>query len=109
MLFKPRELRRGLEEVVLCRLEPGHNPVEDREKPPLEMIQQARMLLPGVPILVLSIHPEDVYALRVLKAGASGYLTKDSASDELIRAVRTLLKGKRFLSDNLADRLACVM
>jgi DNA-binding NarL/FixJ family response regulator len=75
-------------------------------KPPLEMIQQARMLLPGVPILVLSIHPEEVYALRVLKAGASGYLTKDSASDELIRAVRTLLKGKRFLSDNLADRLA---
>jgi DNA-binding NarL/FixJ family response regulator len=75
-------------------------------KPPLEMIHQARLLLPGIPILVLSIHPEEVYALRVLKAGASGYLSKDSASDELIRAVRTLLKGKRFLSDNLADRLA---
>ncbi|REJ84465.1 MAG: DNA-binding response regulator [Bacteroidetes bacterium] len=57
------------------------------------------------PILVLSIYPENQYAMRVLKSGASGYITKDSAPAELIKAVRTILKGKKYISHEMAQYL----
>jgi two-component system, NarL family, invasion response regulator UvrY len=58
------------------------------------------------PILMLSAHPEDQYALRVLKAGASGFLNKESATDELLAAVSKVLSGKKYISANVADKLA---
>ena len=59
-----------------------------------------------VPVLVLSMHPEDQFAIRALKAGASGYLTKESAPEELIKAVNKILAGGKYISDTLAEKLA---
>src|SRR6202011_1289357 len=61
---------------------------------------------PKLPILVLSMHPEDQYGKRVLKAGASGYMNKESAPEELIKAVRKLLAGGRYVCRALAETLA---
>jgi two-component system, NarL family, invasion response regulator UvrY len=72
----------------------------------LDIIKDVRQEHPDVAILVLSMHPEDQYAIRVLKAGASGYLTKESAADELITAIRKVASGGRYVSASLAERLA---
>jgi DNA-binding NarL/FixJ family response regulator len=65
-----------------------------------------KQLRPRLPVLFLSVHPEEQYASRVLKAGGSGYLTKDSAPDQLVDAVRKVLKGGRYVSPAFAERLA---
>lgn len=72
----------------------------------LDAVSQIKAEKPKMPLLVLSIHPEDQYALRAFKAGASGYLSKDSAPEELIKAVRKLLDGKKYITPIVADRLA---
>lgn len=72
----------------------------------LEVLQQIRQNYPKLPVLILSVHPEDQYALRVMRAGASGYLNKDSASDELVKAIHRLLLGKKYITPELAERLA---
>ena len=59
-----------------------------------------------MPVLVLSVHPADQYALRALRAGASGYLTKDLAADELVNAVRLVTRGERYLTPAVANQLA---
>jgi two-component system, NarL family, invasion response regulator UvrY len=72
----------------------------------LDALQQIKQIYPELPVLILSIHPEEHYALRVLKAGASGYLSKGSASDELVKAVQTVLLGKKYISASVAEKLA---
>ena len=72
----------------------------------LEVLKEVKRLHPGVPVLILSMHPEEEYAVRAFRAGASGYLTKDSAADELVQAVRTVLAGRRYLSASLTEMLA---
>ena len=72
----------------------------------LEVLKQLRREQARVPILVLSMHPEDQFALRAIRAGASGYLTKSGAVDELATAIRTVVAGGHYLSRWLADRLA---
>ena len=72
----------------------------------LEVLQDARRLYPDLPILILSSAPEDQLAMRVLKAGANGYLNKQIASKELLNAVRKILAGGRYVSAALAVRLA---
>ena len=72
----------------------------------LDILKQLRSERPKLPVLVLSMHSEDQYAMRVLKAGASGYLTKDSAPDELVKAIRKVVSGGRYVSSLLAERLA---
>lgn len=72
----------------------------------LDIIKDVRRENPDVAILILSMHPEDQYAVRVLKAGASGYLTKESAADELIAAIRKVATGGRYVSATLAEKLA---
>lgn len=72
----------------------------------LELVKELRRRFPQRPVLVLSMYPEDQYALRVLKAGAAGYLTKESAAEELINAIRKVAKGGRFVSAALGERLA---
>ncbi|MBL4658187.1 MAG: response regulator transcription factor [Flavobacteriales bacterium] len=71
----------------------------------LETLKEIRTTHPKLPILMLSVYPEDQYAIRSLKAGASGYLTKDSAPEMLLQAIDKLLKGEKFISPNLAHRL----
>ena len=72
----------------------------------LDVLKQLRSERPKLPVLVLSMHSEDQYAVRVLKAGASGYLTKDSAPDELVKAIRKVVSGGRYVGSCLAERLA---
>jgi len=72
----------------------------------LELLTDIKELKPNIHILVLSIHPEDKFALRTLKAGASGYLCKDTALDELVIAIRKVHTKGRYLSTNLAEQLA---
>ena len=72
----------------------------------LEILKQLKIEKPQIPILVLSVYSEDQYALRTLKAGASGYLSKDTASDKLIEAVKKVIDGRKYISSTLAERLA---
>lgn len=72
----------------------------------LDVLKELKASSPHTPALVLSMHPEDQYAVRALKAGAAGYLTKESAPDELVRAIRKVLSGGKYVSDSLAERLA---
>lgn len=72
----------------------------------LEVLKQLRSLECDIPVLILSIHPEKQYATRALSAGAAGYLTKDSAPDELVAAIREIAQGKKYITASLAARLA---
>lgn len=72
----------------------------------LEVLKQLRTLRPDLRVLILSMYPEKQYALRVLKAGAAGYLTKDSAPDELIAAIRQVAGGGRYVTQALTQKLA---
>jgi DNA-binding NarL/FixJ family response regulator len=72
----------------------------------LEILKQIKSIQPESKILILTMHSEDQYAVRVLKAGASGYLTKEMASDEIGAAVKKILAGGRYVSSSLAEKLA---
>ncbi len=71
----------------------------------LDLVKQLRAEYPSLPILVLSMHPEDQYAVRVLKAGAAGYLTKEAAERDLVQAIRRVAGGGRYLTPVLAESL----
>jgi two-component system invasion response regulator UvrY len=72
----------------------------------LDVLKQLKIDKPHVPVIILTIHPESQYALRILKAGASGYLTKESAADELIKAIRKVHRGGKYISQTLAEKIA---
>jgi len=72
----------------------------------LEVLSQLKSERPTLPVLIMSIHDEEPYALRVLKAGASGYLMKDSLPEELIKAIRKITSGGKYISPSIAERLA---
>lgn len=72
----------------------------------LEILRQIKNTYPEIKVLILSVHPEDQYAIRAFKEGASGYLTKDSAPDELINAVRKIITGGKYVSPAFAEKLA---
>jgi DNA-binding NarL/FixJ family response regulator len=87
----------GFELVVLDISMPGRGG--------MDALKEMRALTPDVPVLVLSQHAEEQYAIRALRAGASGYLTKDCAADELVRAVRKAISGGKYVSEGLAEKL----
>lgn len=72
----------------------------------LDALNELRHRRPKLPVLVLSIHPEDQFGLRVLKAGAAGYMTKETAPDELVKAIRKVFAGGKYLSPTLAEIIA---
>jgi DNA-binding NarL/FixJ family response regulator len=72
----------------------------------LDVLRELRHLAPKLPVLILSVHSADQYATRALRAGASGYLTKESAPEELVQAIRRVVAGGRYLSTEAAERLA---
>ena len=72
----------------------------------LDLLKELKLEWPKLPVLVLSAHPEDQFAVRALKAGAGGYLTKESAPEELAKAIRKILAGGRYVSPTLAEKLA---
>lgn len=93
------ETRKEPWDVILLDISmPGRNGIET--------LKQLRAEGVKAPILMLSMHPEDQYGVRVLKAGASGFLSKDSATDELLTAVHRVLSGRKYISASVAEKLA---
>jgi DNA-binding NarL/FixJ family response regulator len=78
--------------------------LEDRSG--LDILKQVKAYWPELPVLILTMHREDEYALRALRAGASGYLTKKSAPTELVAAIQKVASGGKYVSESLAERLA---
>lgn len=75
------------------------------EKNGLDTLIELKALYPKLPVIILSVFPEDHYGIRFLKAGASGYLGKASASDQLVEAIRKVVKGGKYISPALTDKL----
>ena len=93
------EVRQHHWDVVLLDLQmSGHDG--------LDLLATMRTERPEMPILVVSAHPEDQYAVRVLRAGASGYVTKEAAPDVLIHAIKRVAAGGRYISETVAEQLA---
>jgi two-component system invasion response regulator UvrY len=74
--------------------------------PFLDTLRDLRARYPSIRVLVLSVHPENQWAVRALKAGASGYLTKDHSPDQLLEAIRRVYRGGKYVSPTLAEQLA---
>jgi len=72
----------------------------------LDTLKQLKQERPELPVLILSMHPEEQYAVRALKSGAAGYLTKASAPDELIKAIKKIYMGRKYINSSLAEKLA---
>jgi DNA-binding NarL/FixJ family response regulator len=72
----------------------------------LDALTQIKQMAPQLPVLIMSMYPEDQYALRVLKAGASGYLGKDNIHDDIIEAIQSVQLGKKFITPAVAEKLA---
>ena len=86
-------------DVVICDLDmPGRSG--------LDIMRQIKEIAPKLPVLIVSIYPEDQYAVRVLKAGAAGYVSKDAATEELAEAVRRVLQGRKYISPSMAEIIA---
>lgn len=93
------KIREGDYDVVLLDISmPGRSG--------LEVLKDIRAERPKLPVLILSMHSEEQYAVRALRAGASGYLTKASAPDELIGAIRKVSRGRKYVTASLAEKLA---
>ncbi|HKC35379.1 MAG TPA: response regulator transcription factor [Chitinophagaceae bacterium] len=86
-------------DVIICDISmPGRSGVD--------ALEQIKQIKPGIPVLMMSMHHEDQYALRVLKAGASGYLNKSSVHEELIKAIHTVRIGRKYITPSIAEKLA---
>src|SRR5215210_6064562 len=72
----------------------------------LDLVQHIKQNFPRLPVLILSIHPEEQYAIRALKAGAAGYLNKEAAPEELVMAVQRVLQGRKYISASIAEKMA---
>ena len=86
-------------DVVICDLDlPGRSG--------LDAMLQIKEIVPKLPVLIMSIYPEEQYAKRLLKAGAAGYVSKDAATEELTKAVRMVLQGRKYISPTVAELIA---
>jgi len=72
----------------------------------LEVLKEIKRARPRLPVLILTMHPEDQFAMRLFKAGAAGYLTKESAGEALVGAIKKVVEGGRYISPSLAERMA---
>jgi DNA-binding NarL/FixJ family response regulator len=88
----------GYDLVVLDMKMPG--------KSGLDVLKEIKQHQPKLPVVILSMHPEEQFAIRAMRAGASGYLTKECAGEELVLAIRKALKGGKYISESLAQILA---
>ncbi len=99
----------GLTAVKMCREHPYHVLLLDialPDKSGIEILKQIKKELPDIAVVMLSMHPEDQYAIRSLKAGASGYLNKQSAPKELVSAIRQVALGLKYINASVAQELA---
>ena len=75
----------------------------------LDILRELRLLHPKLPVLILSVHPEELYAISVLKAGADGYMTKLCVPEELVKAVKTVIDSGKYISPSIAEKLATTL
>jgi DNA-binding NarL/FixJ family response regulator len=86
-------------DVVICDMSmPGRSG--------LDALSQLKQIAPKLPVLIMSMYPEDQYALRVLKAGAAGYLGKETIHDDIIKAIETVRLGRKYITPGIAEKLA---
>lgn len=92
-------IRHNIVDIIILDISmPGRNG--------LEILKDIKRDYPFLPVIVLSMHPEDQYAIRVFKAGAAGYMTKESAPEELVKAIRKACSGGKYISPQVAELLA---
>lgn len=94
-----RQLRLGAPDVVILD-------IAMPDKSGIDVLKIIHKEKPKLPVLILSMYPEDQYAVRLIRAGASGYLTKESAPEQLVMAIRTLAQGRKYLTPQVAELLA---
>jgi len=94
-----------IKEVMLHDWDLVISDLEMPGKSGLEALEQIKLIKPRLPVLILSIYTEDLYAVRVLKAGASGYMNKNAAPYELINAVKRISLGKKYITPEIAEKL----
>lgn len=114
-------LKEAFPSIIITEVENGHEALLQTQKQiwdailldismpgrnGMETLKQMRLNGVKAPILILSMHSEDQYAIRVIKAGASGYLNKETATEELLNAVHKVLSGKKYISQTVAEKLA---
>ncbi len=93
------KIRKGEYDLIVLDLKmPG--------KGGLDVLKEIKQHRPKLPVIILSMHPEEQFAIRAIRAGASAYLTKECAGDELVLAIRKALKGEKYISGSLAQILA---
>jgi DNA-binding NarL/FixJ family response regulator len=95
--------------LELLRLKPWDVAVMDISMPGtngMEALKQVKQEFPNLPVLILSMHPEEQYAIRMFKAGADGYLTKAAAPEELVKAIKKVQGGGKYVSPSLGEALA---
>lgn len=86
-------------DVVICDMSmPGRSG--------FDALNQIKQIHPDLPVLIMSVYPEDQYALRVLKSGAAGYLGKETIHDDIVQAIETVRQGKKFITPGVAQKLA---
>lgn len=103
------EAATGAETVSLVRAEPFDVVLLDISMPDrngVDTLKQLKQIRPEMPVLMLSAHAEEQYAVNLLRAGAAGYVGKDSASTQLVSAIRTVAHGRKYVSQDLAQQLA---
>lgn len=103
------EAENAAQVLELVRRQPWDIVVLDLSMPGnsgLDVLKEIKNIRPEMPVLILSVHPEDQYALRALRAGAAGYMTKETAPEELVKAVRKIHAGGRYVSASMAETLA---
>lgn len=92
-------LRQGLPDVVLCDMSmPGRSGID--------LIKSIKAQWPKLPLLVLSVHEDDMYAVRTIRSGAMGYVTKASPSEQLLAAIRRVASGRLYINEDVAEKLA---
>ncbi|MBI5751980.1 MAG: response regulator transcription factor [Hydrogenophilales bacterium] len=94
-----RQLRQCMPDVVILD-------IAMPDKSGIDVLKIIHKEKPKLPVLILSMYPEDQYAVRLIRAGASGYLTKESAPEQLVMAIRTLAQGRKYLTPQVAELLA---
>jgi DNA-binding NarL/FixJ family response regulator len=103
------EAETGMQAIQMAQKSPFDMVLLDISLPDkngIDVLKQLKLNNPDVPVLMLSMHAEDQYAVRSMKAGAAGYLNKQSAPSQLVTAIRTVASGKKYISGELAEQLA---
>lgn len=103
-----KEIANGNDLILAAKSEDWDLIISDLEMPGkngLEALEQIKEMKPSIPVLILSIYDEDLYAIRALKAGASGYLNKNSIPEELINVIRHIQSGKKYINHETAEML----